>query len=107
MDVQRERKPYIVVYDDGTVDVEVYQGRVETYESTTPIGFTMHPVPVYNPIRADYFDAPYRNFIMEGELRVGVRQRPKPPPSPPYNTVDLHELGASFDGVQRYERSPA
>lgn len=30
-----------------------------------------------------------------------------PIPKPPYNTVDLHELGAHFDGVQRYPRRPA
>ena len=77
MDVQRERKPYVVIYDDGTADVELYQGKVETYHTITPVGFHMHPVPQFDPRALSPFEAPFRrSYIMEGELTVGLRLYP-------------------------------
>jgi hypothetical protein len=113
---KQERKPYLTVYDDGTVDVEVYQGHTETFDVTSPVGFNLHWVDNWqDPARFQEITDPYamikaHMYLREGWVRFDVRERPKPPPprpEPPYNTVDLHELGASFDGVQRYERKPA
>lgn len=90
------RKPMLVVYDDYTAEISGWRGETETFDLLTPIDFNTHIVPVSRPSLYQEITDPLAglklDYYREGEVSFSLRERLKPPPAPPYNTVDLPVL---------------
>lgn len=104
----KQRQPMLTVYDDYTCEVTGYGPRVQEFDLITPIDMNLHlvPLPAKSPFQemTSPFESIRLDYRHEGEVRFSVRERPKPPKGPPYNTVDLADLAVTRRVIKEQER---
>lgn len=108
--MDKPRKPYLVVYDDYTVEMTEYGGKVQTFDLMTRLDWNPHIRPITEPSAFQEVRGatgiPRFEYVREGEIRFSIRERPTPPPGPPYNTVDLKKLRRETDPLVKRRRFP-